>query len=83
MLDVGLSRKVDHYPGVPSLPEIQIIVGSLGQLGPPCPASPIPGVVGPDGKLDSCYWWPGPTPSSYGGVYMGGGKMGEKYGIGI
>jgi hypothetical protein len=66
-----------------SLPEIQIIVGSLGQVGPPCPASPLPDLAGPDGKLVPCYWWPGPTPDSYGGVYMGDGKMVNKYGIKI
>jgi hypothetical protein len=64
--------------GMP-LARVQIIVGSLGQVGPPCPASPLAEMMGPT----SCSWWAGPVPDSYGGVYVQDGKVTNKYGIKI
>jgi hypothetical protein len=30
-----------------------------------------------------CYWWVGPVPDSYGGVYIRDGRVTNKYGIRI
>ena len=64
--------------GMP-LAQVQIIVGSVGQAGPPCPASPLDDIMGGA----NCYWWNGPVPDSYGGVYLQDGKVTNKYGIKI
>ena len=68
--------------GMP-LAQVQIIVGSVGQAGPPCPSSPLGDLVGADGSPAPCSWWPGPVPDSYGGVYLQDGKTTNKYGIKI
>ena len=62
-----------------TLAHVQIIVGALGQTGPPCPSSPLADIMG----SVPCYWWVGPVPDSYGGVYIRDGRVTNKYGIRI